>query len=239
MLTWRELGSSRLRLLWLSLRIAFHRKLAFMAGGVLVYYGALYAFATFRPGEGFSVVQALMVLVEIPGTVIAIYLSMDLVSGERDKNTLEVLFSSSSSHYRIWMFRLLCVLFILMVSLQTMSCAAYFLFAELPILLGAWNAFIPAALFASLTFCFSAVLRSSNAAGMVALGVLMVVLMSHDGLSGTAYAVFLSPFDIPMGTSDTAWDDRVLLNRIGVGLLSVALSAGGLKAMDRRERLLG
>ncbi len=239
MLSWRELGSSRLRLLWLSLRIAFHRKLAFMAGGVVVYYASLYAFATFRPGEGFGVVQALFVLVEIPGAVMAIYLAMDLVSGERNRNTLEVLFSCSSSHHRIWAFRMACVLCTLALSLQAMTCAAYFLFAEMPVLLGAWNAFLPAALFASLTFCFSAMLRSSNAAGMVSLGFLMLVLLSHGGLSGTSYAIFLSPFDIPMGTSDTVWDDRVILNRAAIALLSALLMGGGLKAMDRRERLLG
>jgi ABC-type transport system involved in multi-copper enzyme maturation permease subunit len=238
MLTWSELCASRLRLLWLSLRIAFHRKLAFMAGGIVVYYGILYAFATFRPAEGFSVVEALFVLVEIPGAVLAIYLTMDLVAGERDRNTLEVLFATSSSHYRIWAFRLGCVFVILGLSLQLMSAASYVLFAELPVVAGAWNAFLPAAAFASLTFCFSVIFRSSNAAGMGALGCLMVVLLSHGALSGTAYAVFLSPFDIPMGTSDALWDDRILLNRIGVLAAGVVLAALGLRGMERRERLL-
>ncbi|MCE2436234.1 MAG: hypothetical protein J4F29_25465, partial [Candidatus Latescibacteria bacterium] len=70
----------------------FHRKMIFMFGGIVAYYAILYAIAIWRPGEGFSVEQALHVLVEVPGTVLAIYLTMDLVSGERDKDTLEILF---------------------------------------------------------------------------------------------------------------------------------------------------
>lgn len=238
MLSWREYLGSRLRLLALSLRIACHRKLAFMAGGVAAYYGILYAFATFRPGEGFGVVDALFVLVEIPGAVLGIYLTMDLVAGERDRNTLEVLFSTSSSPYRIWAFRLGCVYAVLAIALQAMSGVSYFLFAELPVVAGAWNAFLPAALFASLTFCFSVVFRSSNAAGMAGLGCLMLVLLFHNSLSGTAYAVFLSPFDVPMAARDVMWDDRILLNRLGIAAAGVAFAAFGLRGMARRERLL-
>ncbi|MDP6700734.1 MAG: hypothetical protein QGH25_13875, partial [Candidatus Latescibacteria bacterium] len=106
MLTWGTLLASAAALCRLSGRIVFHRKLLFMVGGVLCYYGILYGLAVFRPGEGFGAGQALHVLVEIPATVLAIYLTMDLVSRERDHNSLEILFSTSTSHYGIWLFRL-------------------------------------------------------------------------------------------------------------------------------------
>ena len=66
MLSWGALIASLLRFLGLSARIVFHKKLLFMGAGISIYYAILYAVAVFRPGEGFSVEQALHVLVEAP-----------------------------------------------------------------------------------------------------------------------------------------------------------------------------
>ena len=74
MLTWRALLATFLRLCWLSGRIALHRKVLFMAAGSVVYYAALYLLAVLRPDEGFGVSQALFVLVEMPGAVLALSL---------------------------------------------------------------------------------------------------------------------------------------------------------------------
>jgi ABC-type transport system involved in multi-copper enzyme maturation permease subunit len=238
MLTWRELIASLWRLTLLSSRIIFHRKLLFMGLGITVYYGILYAFAVFRPGEGFSTEQALHVLVEIPGTVLAVYLAMDLVARERDGAALEILFSTSMSHYGIWMIRLVAVYAILALTLLAMSTAAYFLFAEFPFVRGGLNAWLPAFLLANLTFFFAVLCRSSNTAGMLALAFILLVLFTWEGLNNTPYFLFLNPFEAPMATNDALWGEKVLLNRLGVvgsGVLFVFL---GLRRMELRERLL-
>ena len=238
MLTWRELLQSTWALFRLSFRIMFHRKLLFMGAGVVVYYGILYALAVFRPGEGFSAEQALHVLVEIPGTVLGIYLTMDLVAGERDRDTLEVLFSTSSSHYEIWMVRMVSIYAVLMLSLLAMSTLAYFFFAEFPFIPGGLNAFLPAFVMANLTFFASVTCRSSNAAGMLALGGLILILLTSQALRGTPYFLFLNPFEAPIGMDDMLWDDRALINRLGVVVLGCLLLFLALRRMERRERLL-
>ena len=238
MLTWRNLVVSAIRLYRLSFRLVFHRKLIFMIIGIIVYYGILYAIATMRPGEGFGVRQALRVLVEIPGVVLAIYLTMDLVAGERDRNTLEVLFSTSMSHYKIWVTRMLAVYAVLAVTLVAMSTISFFFFAEFPYLWGGLNAFLPAFLIASLTFFFSVTCRSGNAAGMLSLGVLLLVLITSEPLGGTEFFLFLNPFDPPIGVEETMWDDKVLINRSGVFGIGCLMLFLGLRRMERRERLL-
>jgi ABC-type Na+ efflux pump permease subunit len=238
MLTWGALLSSLWSQCWLSARIVFHRKLLFMALGIAVYYGILYALAIYRPDEGFGVEQALYVLVEIPGAVLAIYLTMDLVAGERDRRTLETLFSTSTSHYGIWMLRMVVVYAVLLMTLMLMSLLAYFLFAEFPFALGGINAFAPAFLIVNLTFFFSVLCRSSSTAGMLSLGVIIAVLLSAESLKDTYYFLFLNPFSLPMGIDDAIWAETVLLNRaalmVGGGLLLFL----GLRKMAQRERLL-
>ena len=238
MLTWQDLIRSVGALVGLSFRIAFHRKILFMGAGVVAYFGILYAMAVFRPDEGFGVQEALFVLVELPGTVLAIYLTMDLVSGERDRNTLEILFSTSISHYGIWTVRMAAVYAVLAATLVAMSGLAYLLFAEFPYIWGGLNAFVPAFLIVNLTFYLSVSFRSSNTAGMFALGTIVLVLLSARPLRNTVYYLYLNPFSLPIGVDDAVWEETVLLNRLGILGLGALLLFFALRKMESRERLL-
>lgn len=237
-LSYRDLWQSVALVIQLSFRIVFHRKLVFAALGVLGYYAVLYAIMTFRPSDGFTVEDALNVLVQVPMAALAIYLSMDILALERDRDTLEILFSTASSHYVIWVVRLTLLHGILLVSALLMSSLSYVLFAEFPFVLGGLNTVVPAYLVANLTFYFAVSVRSSNAAGMLSLGCLLMVLMFSSSISGTVYDPLLNPFNVPDGVDLILWEDRVLINRasvVGVGGLMLYL---GLRKMERRERLL-
>lgn len=238
MLTWRELLFSVAKLHTLSMKIVFHRKILFMFGGILCYYAILYAYAIFRPGEGFSVEQALHVLVEVPGTVLAIYLTMDMVAGERDKDTLEVLFCTAISHYTTWAVRIVSICGLMFVALLMMSTISYYFFAEFPFIWGGLNAFLPSLLMVGVTFFFSVLCRSSNAAGMLSVGVLIGILLSAGLLENTSYYLFLKPFETPMDLDSNIWTDRVVLNRVGVVVLGGLFIFLALRRMEERERLL-
>jgi hypothetical protein len=237
-LTYRDLWRSAVLMVTLSLRIVFYRKLMFGVFGILGYYAVLYALLTFRPSDGFSVESSLNVLVQIPMAALAVYLSMDIIASERDRDTLETLFSTASSHYAIWMIRMISLHGILVASAMVMSSLSYVLFAEFPFILGGLNAVFPAYLVANLTFYFAVSVRSSNAAGMLSLGCLLVALMFSSALSGTIYDPFLNPFNVPESVDLTVWDDTVLINRASVAGLGGLLLFLALRKMERRERLL-
>ena len=239
-LAWSELVRSTLLMFRLSGRVVFRRKILFMATGILAYYGILYAVAVYEPNEmaGLDVQGALFMFVELPGVVLAIYLTMDLVAKERDRNTLETLFSTGSSHYVVWSVRMISVYLVLLITLMIMSTTAYFFFAEFPFVWGGLNAFIPTFLMASVTFYCAVFTRSSNAAGMLSLGFLIFVLMTYESLQGTNYDLFLKPFNATIAGDDPVWAEKMLINRsavFGAGLLLLFL---GLRRMERREKLL-
>ncbi len=237
-LPWRELIGSLASMFRLSGRVIFRRKLLFMFAGIAVYYAILYAFAVYQPNSGFGVEDALLILVELPGTVLGVYLAMDLIAKERDRHTLEVLFSTASSHYTVWTIRMLSVYFVLLATLLIMSAAAYFLFAEFPFFWGGLNAFLPAFLLANLTFYASVFTRSANAAGMIALGFIIFVLMTYEGLQGTNWDLFMKPFEVPVTGEDPMWAEKMLINRSAVFVAGAMLLFLGLRRMERRERLL-
>ena len=237
-LTYKDLWQSSIAMVVLSLRIVFHRKRLFGVFGVIGYYAILYAIMTFNPSDGFSVEDALNILVQIPIAALAVYLSMDLVALERDRETLETLFSTASTHYNIWIVRLTALHGILVASSLVMSGLSYILFAEFPFVLGGLNAFVPAYMIANLTFYFAVSVRSSNAAGMLAIGCLLLVLMFGSNLTNQGYNPLINPFNIPNNVDLTIWEDTVLLNRVSVIGIGVLLLYLGLRKMERRERLL-
>lgn len=238
MLPWRELIGSLASLFRLSSRVIFRRKLLFMAIGLLAFYVILYAFAVYQPNSGLSVDDALFVLVELPGTILGIYLTMDLIAKERDQHTLEVLFSTASSHYTVWSVRMLSVYFVLLGTLMIMSTISYYFFAEFPYVWGGLNAFLPAFLVANLTFFFSVFTRSANAAGMLALGFIILVLMSYDEFRGTNWDLFLKPFEAAVIGDDPVWAEKMLINRLAVFATGSLLLFLALRRMEHRERLL-
>ncbi|MFH1567476.1 MAG: hypothetical protein ABIL09_05690 [Gemmatimonadota bacterium] len=238
MLSWIDLLGSLARLGALSFRLALHRKLPFMLGAVAAYYAGLYAFALVRPGEGFGAGEALYALVEVPGAVLAVYLAMDLVARERDRNTLEILYTTASSHYRIWLMRLLAADAVLAVLLLAMSATAYYGFAEFPWVAGWLNALPPTFLAANLTFYLSVRWRSGNAAGMVALGALVAVLLTAGQLQQSPWFLYIKPFAPPMGIDAAAWLETGLANRAAVLAAGSLLLYLGLRRLGDRERLL-
>jgi ABC-type transport system involved in multi-copper enzyme maturation permease subunit len=238
MLSWGTIVLTFLRHFYLSGKILFHRKLWFMGAGIIIYYGILYALSVFRPGDGFSSEEALRVLVEAPGTVLAIYLTMDLVASERDRDTLEILFSTATSHYTIWAMRILAVTCVLLISTMTMSMLSYYLFAEFPYIWGGINAFVAAFFIACMTFLFSVHCRSSNAAAMLAVGVLVVVLVTSNALEQTPYFLFMNPLNPPGLVDEAVWFERGIYNRLTVGGLGCLFVFSAFRRMIYREKIL-
>ncbi|MGD8816883.1 MAG: hypothetical protein PVJ51_06830, partial [Acidobacteriota bacterium] len=100
------------------------------------------------------------------------------------------------------------------------------------------NAFLPAFLLANLTFYFSVWTRSSNAAGMLALGFLILVLMTYEAFQGTNWDLFLKPFEVPLTGEDPAWLEKMIINRVAVFVTGAMLLFLALRRMEHRERLL-
>ena len=237
-LSWAQVLGSGARLVRLSFHVTFQRKLLFMLAGIAAYYAIIYAVIVFEPNPGFGVEEALIMFVEMPGTVIAIYLTMDLVAKERDRQTLETLFSTASSHYVIWIVRLLSVFGVILATLLLMSTTSYFLFAEFPFVRAAINGFVPAAVMCGVTFYASTRAKGANTAAMMAAAALMFVLMTSDEVSQTSYWLFLNPFDLPPDGNELFWTERILLNRFGfLGIAGLFIFLG-LRRMEKRERFL-
>ena len=85
---------------------------------------------------------------------------------------------------------------------------------------------------------FSVLCRSGNAAGMLAVGLLIVILLSTETFEDTSYYLFLKPFDPPSDLDTSLWVNRVVLNRAGIAILGILFIFLALRRMIEREKLL-
>ena len=222
----------------INLKIVFGKKALWFLAGTIVYVIALCVIAA-NSDDGFTIGQALPLIVWIPLTLIAVFFSMDIISREREANLIETLFTVSVSVYRLWIIKFTTLMCCLTALALALIVTVDLFVVDLPIWLTMVNVLPPILFFASLTMLFSVMFKSSNAAGMCVAAILALVLMSKGiGISTTIVHPFLNPFEKPVNQESFIWIRSVVYNKIAYTLFGGVWFWRALRWLDRRERLL-
>lgn len=223
----------------LQARIIFsHRFLWFMAG-LLIYWIVVYAINYNQEMlDRMSLKEVLPWLLQLPLSALTIYLNMQLITSEKDNRTLEVMFTTAGSRYKVWLLRLGALNAILLILAVISSMLAFFTITEVPILPLAVHGFVPAFFVGAMTLYFAVKFRSGLAAGMVSAGVIMVAMMLFGALEAPRYFIYFNPYDMPRQLDPETWNLWMWQNRIGVVLAGGMLLFAALRGMEERERLL-
>lgn len=174
----------------------------------------------------------------VPAIVLALFLSMFLVSYEKDNKTIEGLFSIPGSPYKVWLYKL-SIEYFLLFSLQVMFALVTFFFVDdFSIELLVVNAFVPVFFAGNLTFFFSTVIKSGIAAGIVTFIVLFIFFPVSLALESSPWSLYLSPFIKPNDLDIDIWNQRLLYNKLAVFGLGVFFMYFGLNNLRKREPFL-
>ena len=174
----------------------------------------------------------------VPAIILALFLSMFLVSYEKDNKTIEGLFSIPGSPYKVWLYKL-SIEYFLLFSLQIMfSLITFFFVDDVSIELLVITAFVPVFFAGNLTFFFSTVIKSGIAAGIVTFIVLFIFFPVSAALESSPWSLYLSPFIKPNDLDIDIWNQRLLYNKLAVFGLGVFFMYFGLKNLRKRERFL-
>ena len=187
---------NQLRVSWQVLRsqtvIIFSQKFAWFIAVILAYFTFVYVVNYRQPViERLTQDDILPSLLTIPLIVLAVFLNMQLISSEKAKRTLEVLFTSAGSRYKVWLLRVGTLNLLLLLIAVMLSNLAFFTIAEITIIGTALHGFIPALFIGGMTFYFSVKFRSGFAAGMVAaIAIWLITIMSDaTDIDNTRYCV--------------------------------------------------
>lgn len=176
----------------------------------------------------------------VPGMVLALFLSMFLVSFEKDNKTIEALFSIPGSPYKIWLYKLTVQYFILLL-FQVLFAVMTFLFVDsFSIEVIVINAFANVFLAGNLTFFFSTKFKSGIAAGIITFVILLMFFpisaILHDA-QGSLYqwSLYLSPLVKPDNLDIGIWNQRLLYNKLAISGLGILFMYLGLGNLRKRE----
>ncbi|HEX9652879.1 MAG TPA: hypothetical protein VGA99_04145, partial [bacterium] len=193
---------NQLHIAWEMLRlqaqILFSKKFLWFMGGILGYSVIAYII-NYRQTilDRLTPEDVLPWLLEFPLTILAIYLNMQLIASEKETRTLEVMFTTAGSRYKVWLLRLGTLNLVVLILALLLSLLAFFTFADIEILGTAIHGFVPTYFVGALTLFFSVKFRSGFAAGMVAAGLVLLTFMFNEVLHDTRYFLYFNPYYLP------------------------------------------
>jgi ABC-type transport system involved in multi-copper enzyme maturation permease subunit len=233
----------RLAVAWeifrLQAQIIFSHKFIWFMLGILTYFIVAYAINYNQSMiDRLAMEDVLPVLLELPLAALAVFLSMQVITSEKDNRTLEVMFTTAGSRYKVWLLRFGTLNLLLFILAFVFALIAFFAFTDIPVLGMALHAFVPTFFAGSMTLYFAVRFRSGLAAGMVSAGLLTLILMFAELLSETRYFLFLNPYDVPRQLDPETWNLWMWQNRIGILCAGGFLLFAALRGMEVRERLL-
>jgi len=217
-------------------RVLFTGKFYYVFGFGLLWIGFFIGIMHFAEDAGvFDANEIFYVLNLVPMIIVALYVSMMLVSFEKDNHTIETMFSVPGSPYKVWSYKLV-VMYVLLLFVEIiMAAVSYFFVADFPFQVLVLNIFIPIFFIANLNFFLSAAFKSGYAAGLVTLIFLFINFVLAEPLEHSAWFIYLSPFNRPYNLDELIWNNRLLYNKssiFGLGLFFMYL---GLSKLRNRE----
>lgn len=225
----------------LQTQLIFSQRAVWFLSVILLYLGILYAVNYYVTVSDRLAPESIYLLVmTVPLVVLTLYLNMQVVITEKEQRTLEVMFTTAGSRYKVWLLRLGTLNVLLWLVSVGMSLLVFFTFADFSILGMACSVYATAFLVGNLTLCFAVRLRSGLGAGMVTALVLLLHTLSADifRYNRTRYFLFFNPYDLPNQIDPRTWNIWMWQNRIGVMIIGLLLLFLAIRGLEHRDRLL-
>ncbi|MFQ5753998.1 MAG: hypothetical protein ACE5HI_18580 [bacterium] len=223
----------------LQAQIIFSKKFIWYLAGILIYFVVVYII-NYRQSmiDRMTQEDILPWLLQFPLSILAVYLNMQLIAGEKENRTLEVMFTTAGSRYKVWLLRVTTLNLLLLLIAFGLSGVAFFTIADIAVIGTALHGFIPTFFVGSMTLYFSVRFRSGFAAGMISAGLLILILMFSEAFNETRYFLYFNPYDVPRRLDPETWRLWMWQNRIALIFLGIFLHFFALRGLEAREDLL-
>lgn len=187
--------------------------------------------------DGFNGGHAQVTLIGIPLVFIGVFLGLRIIASEISGRSLEIVYTVPGGCERVWWVKLIAAVLILIPVELLLAIGVWFFVTEYPMFV--LQGSLQGALFAMVLAMGMSALFRSEIGGAVATALVLAFFAFVSGF-GNIQRVF-SPFYNPFALFEA--DPEVLLaatvqNRVGYGLLTLAILGLAFMRSNRRERLL-
>ncbi|MCT4646036.1 MAG: hypothetical protein N4A74_13705 [Carboxylicivirga sp.] len=219
-----------------NLKIVFGNKFVYFLGAALIFYLLITSISLFAADT--VSVHGVYFQLMFPAFLLIFFPTTYGIQNDEDARILEILFGIPNYRYKIWLVRLLMSFFMVFWFIFLMTNLSGILLINVPVFEMTMRLMVPVGLFGMLGFFFSTVVKNGNGTAVIVVIIGLLVWLLTEFLEASAWNVFLNPFDIPSGMSETVWVS-IVKKHIRTWLI-VASVAGlwGLLNLQRRERFI-
>jgi len=154
---------------------------------------------------------------------------------------LELLFGIPNYMYKVWLFRLVMIYVEVYLILVVYAFLARILLYPVQPFSMALNLMLPVILFGNLAFLYSTLIRNGNAAAVMSvLTVILVLVLGNIQLvENKVWDLTINPYDEPENINAAIWSVILLKNRILMIVAAIVFLMSGLLGLQNRGKFLG
>jgi ABC-type transport system involved in multi-copper enzyme maturation permease subunit len=230
----RERMQEHLRLLRLSARMLAGRWFWAWPVATIVWPLATIGFLVAGWRGEVTVDEAQNALIGIPMLVLAIAFGVQIIAGELDRRTLEIVYTVPGGSHRVWLYKLAAAVGLLIVAELLLAGVVWVFMTEFP-LVALYGAFQSSVFCMVLAMGFS-VLAKSEASGALLTGIYLTAIFLFFQRTRVSPFWNSEVFDTVDASTVFAW---AVQNRIGFALATVAVTLLAFSRAEQRERILG
>jgi len=222
-----------------NMRIIFAGKFIwFLLLGLVLFFFLMYQAASQSTELSHGLVYSQLV---IPGILLVFYPACFGIQNDADNRILELLFGIPNYVYKVWLFRLIMIyveVYLILVFYAFL--ARILLYPVAPFLMAA-QLMVPVMLFGNMAFLYSTLIRNGNAAAVLSvLSVILVLILSSTPIAqNKAWDMTINPYEEPENINAAIWSVIMLKNRIIMIGAGVIFLMSGLLGLQNRGKFLG
>ncbi|MFC1564951.1 hypothetical protein ACFL6G_08455 [candidate division KSB1 bacterium] len=221
-----------------NLKIIFANKFIYFAASSLIVYLTITLILFFNSEGQISEAHIFWTLL-VPGVLMIFYPVTFNIQNDVDKRMIDILFGIPNYRFKIWLFKLIIMFFIVFIILVLLGLLSSFAVVDIPVLLMSLHVLIPVIFISSVIFWISTVVGDGNGTAV------LVVILGIGAWSGRGFLqnyprwdIFLNPFVLPANINELVWEGIITSNRVYLVILSLFAIMGGLLNLQKRERFL-
>ncbi|WP_430817926.1 hypothetical protein [Carboxylicivirga sp. N1E11] len=232
------MAKSRLTLQFIryNLKIVFGNRFVYFLGASLIFY-LLVTSINFFTSDTVSI-EGVYFHLMFPAFLLIFFPTSYGIQNDEDARILEILFGIPNYRYKIWLVRLVMAFFMVFWFIFLMANLSSILLIKVPVWEITLRLMVPVLLFGMLGFFFSTVVKNGNGTAVIVVIIGLLVWMFSGFLETSAWNIFLNPFVLPSGMSESVWAN-VIAKHVRTWLIVAAVAAlWGLLNLQSREKFI-
>ena len=177
-------------------------------------------------------------LLLFPGILLIFYPATFGIQNDEDTGMLENIFAIPNYRYKVWLPRLVMIYILVFCLLLALSLLSSFALVPVPLFEMVYELMFPIFFLGSLAFAMSTVVRNGNGTAVVVIIIGLVFWISAEPLEGSAWNLFLNPFEVPRDMNESIWATVITTNRLYLLSGTILCLLLGLFNLQKREKFM-